>query len=655
MRRYSELFVLAILVMVGAAMRLSLLTALNFVVDGDEAIVGLMAKHIIEGRTLPTFYYGQHYMGSFEPIMVALLFDVFGVSSAALKIVPFAFSLLMIALVYELGRLCAGVSAARLAGLFTALGPSTLIEWSGKARGGFIELVCIGAGALILALHWHGAASIDKTRTFLIGLLLGFGWWTNNQIIYFMLPVALVMLLGCREIAATSGKSLFALLAITATTGVIGFFIGGAPFWIYNLTHEFSSFGIFGRAHLKDLPQHITGLFGEALPILLGARRFWQEVDLFPFASLLTYTLYALLLIALIVKTGIVRSLRTIWILLFFCITCGAVFVCSSFGWLSQAPRYLLPMYVGIFPLAATAVVIWYRYYAPFGIVAAIAVLSLNLASNFLGGRALPGEPIVFNGERVARDHSDLISWLKQHNISWVRTNYWIGYRLAFETNEAVRFTMFQTPHETRIREYETLGQSVPLVNRPLVLVPSQSTIVERGLKASGHDYERSEVGGYVVISNVRASGGVGAPISPRLLSVSSLNNPDQAKLAIDGDLTSRWGSGEPQHPGIEFIVALNTPQKVAAVDYVLAGWWTDYPRKLELELESPEGVREQILDDSVVRAVMYALDSENDFSIVFPPRMVSRVILRQMGRDPKFDWSIAELRLHAAASEHLQ
>ena len=30
--------------------------------DSDQAIVGLMAKHLLEGRAFPLFFYGQEYM-----------------------------------------------------------------------------------------------------------------------------------------------------------------------------------------------------------------------------------------------------------------------------------------------------------------------------------------------------------------------------------------------------------------------------------------------------------------------------------------------------------------------------------------------------------------------------------------------------------------
>lgn len=644
-----DFYLLALLILIAAALRLYLLYSINFVIDGDEAIVGLMAKHIVEGKGVPTFYYGQHYMGSFEPLLVALLFKIFGISNIALKTVPLVFSLLLIPLVYELGRLCAGVNAARLSALFAAVAPSTLIEWSGKARGGFIELVCIGTVALILALHYKRQ---DTIRTFLIGVLLGFGWWTNNQIIYFMPPIAGLMLVASKQISVEQKSSFLSLVCLNLLVGMFGFLLGGAPFWAYNLTHEFASFGIFGRSRLKDLGDHIDGLFGEALPILLGARRFWQEVDLFPFARISMYYLYAILLTAIFLRARMGKANRAIWSLLGFCVCCGAVFVCSSFGWLSQAPRYLLPMYAGVFPLAATAVVTWYRLSAPLGYICTAAILCLNLASSFLGGQALPGEPIVYNGERVARDHQSLIAWLRQHHITWVRTNYWIGYRLAFETNEDIRFTMFQTPHETRIKDYEEIGERVPLSQRPLILVPSQSLIVEKGLKAAGYNFERVDVGGYAILWNLRSQHDIGEVIPANALIVQSANNSDQTNYAIDGDINTRWGSGEPQHPGTEFVVELKQPQKLVAIDYVLAGWWTDYPRKLELDLQSPNGERISVLDESIVRTVLYALDAENDFSIVFPPQLVSKVILRQMGRDPKFDWSIAELRLHAAKSE---
>ena len=54
--------------------------------DSDQAIVGLMAKHLSELRALPIFYYGQNFMLAVEAWLAAPLFLIFGPSVTALKI-----------------------------------------------------------------------------------------------------------------------------------------------------------------------------------------------------------------------------------------------------------------------------------------------------------------------------------------------------------------------------------------------------------------------------------------------------------------------------------------------------------------------------------------------------------------------------------------
>ncbi|MCY4633889.1 MAG: hypothetical protein OXG04_05155 [Acidobacteria bacterium] len=54
--------------------------------DSDQAIVGLMAKHLSEFRALPVFFYGQQYMLGVEAWLAAPLFHVFGPSVTALKL-----------------------------------------------------------------------------------------------------------------------------------------------------------------------------------------------------------------------------------------------------------------------------------------------------------------------------------------------------------------------------------------------------------------------------------------------------------------------------------------------------------------------------------------------------------------------------------------
>src|SRR5262245_3866833 len=61
--------------------------------DSDQAITGLMAKHLAEGRAFPLFFYGQHYMLAVEAWLAAPVFLVLGPSVAALKLPLLALNL----------------------------------------------------------------------------------------------------------------------------------------------------------------------------------------------------------------------------------------------------------------------------------------------------------------------------------------------------------------------------------------------------------------------------------------------------------------------------------------------------------------------------------------------------------------------------------
>src|SRR6476619_280610 len=54
--------------------------------DSDQAVTGLMAKHLSELRAFPVFYYGQNYMLAVEAWLAAPVFVVGGVSVTALRL-----------------------------------------------------------------------------------------------------------------------------------------------------------------------------------------------------------------------------------------------------------------------------------------------------------------------------------------------------------------------------------------------------------------------------------------------------------------------------------------------------------------------------------------------------------------------------------------
>lgn len=54
--------------------------------DADQAVVGLMAKHISEGRAFPVYFYGQSYLPALEAYLAGPVMWLLGPTEAALKV-----------------------------------------------------------------------------------------------------------------------------------------------------------------------------------------------------------------------------------------------------------------------------------------------------------------------------------------------------------------------------------------------------------------------------------------------------------------------------------------------------------------------------------------------------------------------------------------
>lgn len=642
----SDLLFLIASVLLGFAIRFHLLIASHFVIDADEAIVGLMGKHILEGRGIPTFYYGQHYMGSLEALLSAAAFGIFGVSCIALKMVPLFVSLLLIPLFYAFMRNFAGIAAARFGTVLLALPPAALVEWSSKARGGFIEVVFIGTAALLLTVKWLQSEQKSLLGIFWIGLILGIGWWVNNQIVYFITAIGSVFLsafFGKKGRAAA--KKIF--------VGLLGFFIGGSPYWIYNFYNQFVSFEMLHSASSKDLGQHIYGLFTSALPIILGAKRFWHDEEIFNGSLIFAYAVWVFLASSyfLMCKYSLqsrdLKKFRQELLLLILLLASFGIFTTSAFGYLVQAPRYLLPAYVALFGIAGCALAEWHRRsklaaYFGFG-----GLLALHLSSSYLGGLAVPGEPIIYLGERVSRDHSELLHWLSNNQIRYVRTNYWIGYRLTFETKERVKFKLFHEPYQVRVPEYENEVSAQPLSNVPTIVTPLQAQQVRAGLKTLQYEFKERILSSYVVFYDVNAPNFDHRPTVPATeLTIETTSNQAQAALMDDDDLGTRWGTGKPQGPGMKVMITLKQPMKLSGLEILLGRWSTDYPRSLRIDVVESNGTVRPLYTPDSIRGIEYFADCRDKILVPLPTEPILGIHVVQMGKDTVFDWSIAELKL---------
>jgi hypothetical protein len=645
----QELFFVLFALILGALPRLYLLIETGFGIEADEAIVGLMAKHMVEGvLPWPTFYYGQPYMGSFEPTLVSLVYRVFGVSSWGLKLVPLFFSFLHILLVWALVRRFCEPIASFLAILSLSIAPSALILWSSKARGGFIELVVIGTLALIIAIDILRSSKPKPVSTLLLGLVVGLGWWVNYQIAYYAVPIALCLALTFLRPTGFAG------FTRTVFIGLFGFLLGGAPFWLANIFGQpaFESFTWMAKADGSvDVVKHLGGFFSGALPIIFGARRFWSEVDLFQNASCVAFWLYGVAFLVGVLKYLTAKGDKAIarrfdpglLLILLFVVSVCAIFSFSSFGWLNKAPRYLLPLYSVLPVFVGLLVTGTSKLSRATGSLCVIGILSLHIASNILSGGAIAGQPFVYRGQRVAEDHSELYRWLREHNYKHIKTDYWIGYRVAFETREEVTFSRFKGPKENRIPAY-TLMSEPGIEHSVYILVPRQSVLVEKGLRGLGYDFVSEQVGDYVAIHHVRSRIDLQKAKDIKPSSIEASSRQDWVVNLVDDEPGSRWGSGSPQAPGMEIIAYFKQKPALRSIVVDYGFWPQDYPRGLSIELKGLDGKWCRILDTRDNPGVEYLIKDQRQIKVVFPEQAVVGVRFSQLGSHPILDWSVAEL-----------
>jgi len=143
--------------------------------DSDQAIFGLMAKHIAEGRAFPVFMYGQTYILAVEAWLAAPLFLVAGASVAALKLPLLIVNIAIAVLLIRIFTREVGLSPALglLAAIFFVLPPPGTTAKLLEASGGNVEPF------LYIVLIW-----LTRNRPNWCGLILGVGFLHREFTIY---------------------------------------------------------------------------------------------------------------------------------------------------------------------------------------------------------------------------------------------------------------------------------------------------------------------------------------------------------------------------------------------------------------------------------------------------------------------------------------
>src|SRR5947209_16927586 len=160
MRRHA-LFI-GVFILIAAAWS-ALLALSQTHVHSDEAIIGLMGKHILEGRYFPFYMYGQSYNAgaAWEAYVAAIAFRLFGVGVIPLKGCIVALSLLCLFLFYRMGCALYDERTAVLATVAFALAPS-LLKWHFQVRGYYWYFLSIPV--LTMIFESIESSSVQKQR-----------------------------------------------------------------------------------------------------------------------------------------------------------------------------------------------------------------------------------------------------------------------------------------------------------------------------------------------------------------------------------------------------------------------------------------------------------------------------------------------------------
>jgi 4-amino-4-deoxy-L-arabinose transferase-like glycosyltransferase len=441
--RQAALPVLSVLsVLAGILMRIAWLAAGRIPFNSDEAIVGLMARHILQGER-PVFFYGQAYMGSLDAWLIALGFKVFGSNVITMRVVQIILWVLLCASAALLARrLFHSPAAGWWTLLLIGIPPVNQVLYSTVTLGGYNEALIIGLWSLYLAVViMEESTSPKKYRIVLLGLITGFGLWVFGFSLVFSLPaVVFVCIHLIKQQKTASGISLNALLLL------VGGIIGALPWWIYAFANGFgpllreltgSAVAVEKTAWLGRMFTHLIGLVVLGLPAAAGFRPPWSAL------WILLPAIPVVLFLCIVILLAAVRNYRQYaWMKLLLAVplTLFVLFVFTAFG-VDPSGRYFLPISLiftvlcgGVFagwsgkwrwmPVACALIFVAYQ---GIGSMRAVDQSTTGLTTQFAPDTSIQGAEMV-----------KLLEYLEQNGIQTGFSDYWTAYPTAFLSDEKI-------------------------------------------------------------------------------------------------------------------------------------------------------------------------------------------------------------------------
>jgi hypothetical protein len=426
--------------------------------DSDQAIFGLMAKHLIEGRAFPVFIYGDSYLLAMQSWLAAPLFAAFGPSVAALKLPVIAINAVTGAMLVWVLHRDAGLRpvVALTSSMFFLLAAPVMAKLLAETGGGNPEPF------LYVLLLW-----VLRDRPIAFGLVFGLGFVHREFTIYGVTSIIAISLLADRRLTADrfkavalAGTGYFLVLQTVRVAYLFSSPFGpGSTVSLFEVAGQSAAASRMCFASEAVVPSMLQ-LFGNYFGTPFGATSdhwvtFGVRSDM-PVTTNYWPILGAIFAAALARAAWLsVRQRKPLWrgpaaigtFLLLIGLQSGVVYALARCGRLEPDTfRYaLLMLYAGV-GIATLFFVyetnrLWRR-----AMVAAIAAWALVTAAAHvrLLDEYLRREP--------AYPQRALATYLVDHGIEYARSDYWTAYATTFLAGEKVVIASTDT---VRIAAYQ--------------------------------------------------------------------------------------------------------------------------------------------------------------------------------------------------------
>jgi hypothetical protein len=474
--------------------------------SADEAIPGLMARHILLDGERPVFYWGQAYFGALEAYLVAALFGILGFHPWLLFGSALLASLTLIPLTWSLGEQLGPSPAGLIAALPVAVTPAVQARLLVNAGGGFALGAALQMASLVLVLRAMRASRPDFWMLALASLAGGAAAWVWQPALLTLPLLLIVLLASVGEFRSPRGLA-------CVTPAVLALL----PMLVYNVDSDWPTIVAVTSKFDQQSPP-ADGLFGQVqllvrtvLTALGGGDEGFDGANAVQAVVLAAaLVLGPLIIVAIGIRSRGLPRQRSV---------CAALVVLAIAPGLVVAhggARYLFVTFVAACALAGASFGLLLQRAPRTGPLVLVLFLLACVAPNLAGYAHV--EDLLVPDQLSRLDQTDaVVDALEQRGLTRGYTDYWTAYPITYVSGERViaapSLPMLYSGRLDRFPAYTARVDAIATPSRLFLLVDQRCSAQAyiTSLQVSGATYRSDLVGRWVLIWDIQPRPGADA------------------------------------------------------------------------------------------------------------------------------------------------